>query len=135
MLRINDKKINTSTTLEAIKVLILFIEKYLIKHIEKHTKINRGRGYFHMIYAYLLTLEILEKEGFTEDSTLITDYLKSMNYTSQSILNHFLKEGIRLPSISEDKYAMEAGHNFLDLLKKINSIKNTSYGYEGFLLK
>jgi len=135
LLKINDQKINTATTRTTIKVLIIFIETFLVNNIKNRIKLNKDRGYLYMVYAYLLTLKILEKEGFSENSALITQYLESMNYTSQSILNHFLSEDTRLQSISEDKYAVETGQNLFDLLKNINSIDNTSYGYEAFLIK
>jgi hypothetical protein len=135
LLRIFNQKINTATAREAIKRLLLAIERYLMEDIKHGVTSNRGNAYFHLIYAYQLALDILDKKGFTPNSPIITSYIKAMKYTSANLQQHLLAPGGFISSRDDIKGSKSAEPRLLSLLKKINALDNTCYGYEAFLLQ
>lgn len=134
MLRLNDKKINTQTAIEALRAIILFSEKYILMHSKKELALYKGKGISHLIYAYMFAGEILGKQSFTEDSGAVHNYLAQVGFTTETIVDLNIKEILNLFDASNEKNIIP-GNKFLNMLKDINSLKNATYGYEAFMLK
>ncbi|WP_222538671.1 lanthionine synthetase LanC family protein [Pedobacter polysacchareus] len=135
MLRLKDKKINTETTMETIKAILLFLEKYMLLHAQEDPSLPKGPGFLSLILAYQLSAEILEKTTFSSQSISVKEYLAHAGFTSDTIINLISEKSFRNANGSTAQQATIAGSRFLEILQNINSIKNTSYGYEAFMLK
>lgn len=130
MLRINEKKINTQIAFEAIKAIVVFSENVFLNH-----KAKGGHGFLHLAYAYLLVRETLHKENFTKNSIYVNKYLDSLAYTKKTIVDQIIKKRIHGFENKSDASNYQSGNHFLSMLKKINSVSETTYGYEAMMLK
>jgi hypothetical protein len=131
MLLLKEKRINTEAVTQTIELIILFIEQFLIWHKKEKIIPEVKSGFFHLIFAYRLTAEIFGKENFSVDTLAVNQYLIELNDT-------FSKNSAPLKEIlgrTIDLYVKHPGNDLLHLLKEINAIKNTAYGYEAFMLK
>lgn len=135
MLRLNEKKINTQIVVETFRAIIFFVEKYILLIGNGGITLNEGRGFLHLIYAYILAGGILGKESFTEYSPVVHRYLVKMGYTSDTIIDLNISENVN--SMNEENTLPLASQSnlFLKMLKNINSINNTNYCYEAFMFK
>lgn len=126
-------KINTETSINTVKEIITFIEKLLIKLINrKDYKITKD--IFTISFAYLNSLKTLEKDSFSRNSAYIIDYLHQHGITHNSNLANFML--FENTSITDLKGKINHRENkFLNLINKINLLYDTDYCYEAFLLK
>lgn len=129
MLLLNNKKINTVTSWNSVKVLIEFIENYIITSCIDNKNNNKSNiACLNLVYSYLLAKEILKKDGFTNKSHIVNRYVENNKFSRKLILNIMIAELKSLNKVNSDEY------RFLFLLDNLNSIDNTQYCFESYFL-